>query len=122
MARLLPDDRTCIKLIKSGLRMTETNTLIKIAQKHNLVINKKEQKVRSREIKKGSKRQDYEYIKENNFKVMDTYEVGQTILLNEHKWTIQTVNSGKRRIYHTINEIGQRESFDCLELVKGNLL
>lgn len=134
--RKLPSDEICIEMIKSGMTVpeilkkcgvkgTSNNTLNNLADRHHLKINKKkrsENKVyKYKQIDKA--RSEYEDIAEDNqYHLWDIYTKGQTIQLQGHKWTIQSINNGRRKLYHTVNEIGLKETFDCLQLRQGNLL
>ena len=58
----------------------------------------------------------------NNWSEMDVFEIGQVIELNGQEWTIQSITELRRKLYHCVNEIELKETFDCLDLRKGNLL
>ncbi len=63
-----------------------------------------------------------EIIKNNHYKEFDIYELGQSIELDNHKWTIKTITKKSSKLYHCENELGFRGSFDCLQLKRGILI
>ena len=61
-------------------------------------------------------------LNNNVYYKIDKYNLGDIFYLQGHNWTIKQISGDLRKIYHCINEMNFRGSFDAIQLKEAKLL
>jgi len=61
-------------------------------------------------------------LNSNMYYKIDNYKLGDIFYLQYHNWTIKQISGDLRKIYHCVNEIDLRGSFDAIQLKEAKLL
>lgn len=120
----MPDDATLIEMIKEhktvrgvlkalGKTYHSSARILKLAKDNGLYVPSCVQG-----MSYGTYMERHQKLMDNKFHEMDSkFNINDSFKLKGHIWAINKINgTQKRKLYFCINEIGQPETFDAIDL------